>query len=494
MRPRGSRKRSEVAVEVTELDPTEEETAFRELESGIGPTHQVDGVQAQEICQEPLTFYDALKDQSYHTHQDDGIDICSHFLLGQCFFGPSCSQHHTVLPFTWQLRETLTQTWSSIKEGAQESLERLFSDPEVVQVVGIHNGLQLSIDFSTMMVYNTPVFDLIRRLSTSTLATVPFHTRYTYYYEEEDEKWVEYGQEFVKGIVAGQKDNSESILCSSLLYKYRLNLILMYQENLETRTIRRMRKRPVFRSPVMMTSELWDLYHQQYVFHTTIFPGQSHKNSTERQKYPETWDIKDTSLSHEIVPLRCELREFQRVYSYFHKTMPEFRYILLEVSRIQNYFQWEKYIRKRDYMSQRRIETKRYQMERHLFHGTDPSLVEAICNQNFDPRVSGKNATLYGQGCYFAKEASYSHRYATSDAGGHHFMFLAKVLVGRPTVGKSTYRRPPPINHGDPASPLYDSCVSRANNPDIFVIFDNDQFYPYFLIKYQKMQGVVLLD
>ncbi|XP_078703645.1 protein mono-ADP-ribosyltransferase TIPARP-like [Branchiostoma floridae x Branchiostoma belcheri] len=47
--------------------------------------------------------------------------------------------------------------------------------------------------------------------------------------------------------------------------------------------------------------------------------------------------------------------------------------------------------------------------ERKLFHGTDPDIIKGICHQNFDFRLSGKNATLYGKGSYFAKKASYSH-------------------------------------------------------------------------------------
>ena len=36
--------------------------------------------------------------------------------------------------------------------------------------------------------------------------------------------------------------------------------------------------------------------------------------------------------------------------------------------------------------------------EKHLFHGTDKSLVEAICDQNFDWRMCGVHGTHYGKG------------------------------------------------------------------------------------------------
>lgn len=36
--------------------------------------------------------------------------------------------------------------------------------------------------------------------------------------------------------------------------------------------------------------------------------------------------------------------------------------------------------------------------QQYLFHGTDKSLIEAICEQNFDWRVCGVHGTAYGKG------------------------------------------------------------------------------------------------
>ena len=122
--------------------------------------------------------------------------------------------------------------------------------------------------------------------------------------------------------------------------------------------------------------------------------------------------------------------------------------------------------------------------EKKLFHGTSPETVEAICKQNFDWRLHGKNATMYGEGSYFALNASYSDAYAKEDANSCRFMFVAKVLVGSYTEGHSSYRRPPQKNPSNPASDLYDSCVDDKSNPTIFVVFDTEQSYPEYIIKY----------
>lgn len=69
--------------------------------------------------------------------------------------------------------------------------------------------------------------------------------------------------------------------------------------------------------------------------------------------------------------------------------------------------------------------------EKELYHGTGHDTCEAICQQNFDFRLNGKNATVYGQGSYFAKNASYSNFYAVADPSGKQYIFIAQVLVGR---------------------------------------------------------------
>lgn len=126
--------------------------------------------------------------------------------------------------------------------------------------------------------------------------------------------------------------------------------------------------------------------------------------------------------------------------------------------------------------------------EKRLFHGTSPDVVDAICKQNFDWRLCGKTGTKYGEGSYFATNASYSHSYGKRDSDGSRFMFLAKVLVGSYIKGKHEYRRPPNKDPSNPSSDLYDSCVDNECNPGIFVIFDSDQFYPEYVIKYLTLE------
>ena len=120
-----------------------------------------------------------------------------------------------------------------------------------------------------------------------------------------------------------------------------------------------------------------------------------------------------------------------------------------------------------------------------LFHGTTPDKVELICRQNLDCRLAGDRVgSLFGQGTYFASEAKYSDGYATPDKNRHRFIFQVKVLAGMVTLGDPSYKRPPPIKETDPKSKLYDACVDYMDKPRIYCIFDNNQYYPEYIIEY----------
>jgi len=91
----------------------------------------------------------------------------------------------------------------------------------------------------------------------------------------------------------------------------------------------------------------------------------------------------------------------------------------------------------------------------------------------------------------FATYSTYSHSYAhvigdkDSEYDGCHQIFVARVLVGRYAVGNSALRRPPPIDTSKPDDRLYDSTVDNISNPLIYVIFNNHQAYPAYLITYK---------
>lgn len=125
--------------------------------------------------------------------------------------------------------------------------------------------------------------------------------------------------------------------------------------------------------------------------------------------------------------------------------------------------------------------------EMDLFHGTHSTNILTISQQGFDVRLSGEVCgTRFGNGCYFTKKADYAHKYITPEINLHK-MFLVKVLVGHSCKGKMTYVRPPLVDPSNEGGDLYNSCVDDVENPNVFVIFANDQMYPAYIITYEMI-------
>ncbi|KFQ20140.1 Poly [ADP-ribose] polymerase 12, partial [Mesitornis unicolor] len=169
--------------------------------------------------------------------------------------------------------------------------------------------------------------------------------------------------------------------------------------------------------------------------------------------------------------------EYDRIKQLFLQTMKS--YSVLKIQRIQNpslwkVFQWQKEQMKRE-------NGGKEVNEKLLFHGTKISFKERICAHNFDWRICGSNGTNYGQGSYFARDASYAHTY--SQQLKMSTMFVARVLVGEYIKGNAAYVRPPPKTAD--WLRFYDSCVDDELDPSIFVLFEKNQVYPEYIIEYK---------
>ena len=88
----------------------------------------------------------------------------------------------------------------------------------------------------------------------------------------------------------------------------------------------------------------------------------------------------------------------------------------------------------------------------------------------------------YLLGSYFAKDASYSDRYAKAKRSLNKMMFVALVLVGDYCRGRNRFVRPPEKTVN--SRTLFDSCVDSETNPKIFVVFEKQQIYPEYIIDY----------
>ena len=77
---------------------------------------------------------------------------------------------------------------------------------------------------------------------------------------------------------------------------------------------------------------------------------------------------------------------------------------------------------------------------------------------------------------------SASDTYSRPDAQGLKRMYLCNVLTGEYTYGQSGMRVPP-TKAGQHI--LYDSVVDNTTNPVMFIIFNDIQAYPAYLITFK---------
>lgn len=87
---------------------------------------------------------------------------------------------------------------------------------------------------------------------------------------------------------------------------------------------------------------------------------------------------------------------------------------------------------------------------------------------------------------YFAVNAGYSASdvYSRPDKQGLKRMYLCKVLTGEYTVGQGGMRVPP-AKQGQQSHILYDSVVNNMSSPVMFIIFNDTQGYPDYLITFK---------
>ncbi|RMC18752.1 hypothetical protein DUI87_04648 [Hirundo rustica rustica] len=102
-------------------------------------------------------------------------------------------------------------------------------------------------------------------------------------------------------------------------------------------------------------------------------------------------------------------------------------------------------------------------------------------------RVDKTEAANFGNGTYFAVNASYSANdiYSKPDVNGKKYMYLARVLVGEYSLGKKGSITPARKNVSNSVD-LFDSSTDNVNQPSMFIIFNDIQAYPEYLITFTK--------
>ncbi|CAN0421920.1 unnamed protein product [Lampetra planeri] len=208
---------------------------------------------------------------------------------------------------------------------------------------------------------------------------------------------------------------------------------------------------------------------------------------------PSDWVDEAEFRGHRMitVELKSRSRNYQEVERHFKQSLGKYShnpgFTIEEIIQIQNPVLWKLYATKKSEMD---IANKGSRMEalveRILYHGTAHGTCETINTNGFNRSYCGKNAVVYGNGVYFAVNASYSahNKYSPPDANGSKWIYRARVLTGDYTLGTKGMIEPPPRDRSVSSALLYDS-VTDDKNPEVFVIFNDTQAYPEYLIKFK---------
>uniref|UniRef100_A0AAY5KJC8 Poly [ADP-ribose] polymerase n=1 Tax=Esox lucius TaxID=8010 RepID=A0AAY5KJC8_ESOLU len=151
------------------------------------------------------------------------------------------------------------------------------------------------------------------------------------------------------------------------------------------------------------------------------------------------------------------------------------------INIVQSKDQWQRYAVKKQALDKKYPKNKN---ELNLYHGTTKEICQKINTCGFNRSFCGRNATVYGDGTYFAKEMWYSchDTYSSQDASGQKYMYRARVLVGKPCLGVKGMKEPNPLNPTDISQGLFDCAVDNLQNPFIYVVFCDAGAYPDYLI------------
>jgi poly [ADP-ribose] polymerase 10/14/15 len=186
--------------------------------------------------------------------------------------------------------------------------------------------------------------------------------------------------------------------------------------------------------------------------------------------------------------------EYDAVVNAFMSTLNNRTIQNVKVERVQNLAMWQSYVVKRQTICYRETGhgsadaiAQRKALERFerswLWHGTNADVMDKILQQGFNRSFCGKNATMYGKGVYFARDAAYSSykTYAVPDGKGDQYVMACRVVVGEFCRGQVDAVLPE-IRDVKSQS-LYDTTVGilsgdTMSNPSIYVTYHDAQAYP----------------
>jgi hypothetical protein len=178
-----------------------------------------------------------------------------------------------------------------------------------------------------------------------------------------------------------------------------------------------------------------------------------------------------------VVDLPATDPEYTAISAQFHQTTPN---QITKIRVVQNKRLYTNFAFKHEGYSQ--IERRAVEIKR-LFHGTRANAPEVIyqSDSGLDSRLGGG---MWGNGTYYALNASYSVGYAHPAADGTSEMFLCEVLVGDfiQVPSNGSLKKPPAKPN---STQCYHSVQGNTGGSDIWITYEPAMSYPHFIINYK---------
>lgn len=275
-------------------------------------------------------------------------EICIYAVNDKCLNEKKgCRYLHAKSLFHWQVEKD--NNWYNFRVFHSKALEKAYRDVTMgsVQLAPLDPetldtrekdmlkvlGKELwTVDFRNMQIKGASESKIlkIRRISTRSAAVFdnPKATVYDWYYNDEQGKWICFGQidslgkqELACPITCEEiekqylSDPSSSMVISNVHFKYKLNFKDMTQTNLETSKVTEIRRRP-----------------------TGLSYQKKSAASSDNTSNPAYWTPMTPSQTHVLVPLDPSKTEFQEVSSRLRLTNPTA--IIQKIQRLQNPYLW----------------------------------------------------------------------------------------------------------------------------------------------------------
>jgi len=193
-------------------------------------------------------------------------------------------------------------------------------------------------------------------------------------------------------------------------------------------------------------------------------------------EYPSYWDPQNSSHQSFDVKKGCD--EWVRISTRFNESLPHQKIHRIERNQNKQLWLWF-YLKKQELLAKNA--SSKGANEQFVFHGSRANAYDIILTEGFDHRVANMGGAI-GAGIYFAVSSATSSGYVSGNKQ-HKKMLFCRVLAGDVGQGKQGIRRPPEKKAGwfGTKTILYDSV---GNEGSVYVVFDNHQCYPEYVIHY----------